>query len=189
MRTLLLALCLSAAPGLGLAQSTAPKAKPAQVARPAAVAKEAAKATPAATVSLLKSGILLDLPKGWTSEGGSGPDESYTLLSPDQVTTLMLFAVPAQDIEGALADLETTLSGVVKGAKLDEPAKGEVGGMPALMADGTATMDGHDVELGLLMVLNEKSQRVVFVVGFSLAGQAAYAQDVAAILHSVRRRP
>ena len=194
MRAGLFALPISLWSALALGQAPA---RPAQVARPAPVAPAApaapaaAKAPPAAkaaTVGLPQTGLTLELPKGWTSEATQGGTEAFVLLSPDQVTTLMLFGVPAAEMEAAMGDLEKTLRGVVTDAKLDEPAEGLVGGMPAIMADGKAKMDGNEVELGLLVVLNEARQRVLFIVGFSLPGKGeAYASDVAAILHSVRK--
>lgn len=179
------------APGLAAAQSPAKgptwtprEAKPARVAPPARVA---AQASPASEVRLSQAGIALALPKGWKAEKGAGDTEAYTLLSSDEVTTLMLFTVPAKDMQATLSDLDKTLQGAVTDATLDAPKEGLVGGMAALRAEGKGKVDGNEVELGLLVVLNEATQRVLVLVGFTLPGKGdGYAKDVAAILHSVR---
>jgi len=173
-----------------VAQSTVPNLKPAQVARPAAVAKKAAAAPTVTTLGLSRSKIAMDLPKGWSSEATKDADDAYVLLSPDGFTTLLLFSVPAPQMDAALSGLGEKLKGVVSEPTLQPASKGEVGGMPAMMADGTAKVDEHPVDLGVMMVLNESSQRVVFLVGFTVAKKGdAYAKDVAAILHSVRKAP
>lgn len=172
------------------AQSTVPNAKPAQVARPAAAAKRAAAAPTVTTLGLSNSKIAMDLPKGWSTEATKDADDAYVLLSPDGFTTLLLFSVPAPQMDAALAGLGNKLKGVVSEPTLQPASKGEVGGMPAMMADGTAKVDEHPVDLGVMMVLNESSQRVVFLVGFTVANKGdAYAKDVAAILNSVRKAP
>lgn len=185
MRRLLLACALvSGLPTVAGAQSSARPAKKAATAKAARVARPAAKAR---ELAVEQAGMTMLLPTGWSSERAPGETEAYTLLGPDGVTTLMLFTVPARDTEAAIGDLDKTLRGVVTEASLDEPRKGEVGGMAALMADGQGKVDGHDVDLGLLLVFNEGRQRVLFIVGFSLPGQSGdYAKDVAAILHSVK---
>jgi hypothetical protein len=160
--------------------------RPAQVARPARAAKSAAAAALARELQLPQTGMSMLLPQGWSTEK-TGP-EAWVLLSKDEVTTLMLFSVPARDMQGAMADLEKTVSGKVKDVRLDPTKEGLVGGMAALMADGKGKVDGHEVELGLLIVLNEDRQRVLFIVGFSLPDKAqSYAEDVAGLLHSVRK--
>ncbi len=172
------------------AQSTVPNLKPAQVARPAAVAKQAAAAPTVTTLGLSRSKIAMDLPKGWSSEATKDADDAYVLLSPDGFTTLLLFSVPAPQMDAALSGLGEKLKGVVSEPTLQPASKGEVGGMPAMMADGTAKVDAHPVDLGVMMVLNDSSQRVLFLVGFTVADKGDdYAKDVAAILHSVRKEP
>lgn len=186
MRALASLFVLALVPGVASAQRPA---RPAQVARPAPAAKaapQAAAAAPAATtpdLHLEQTGIGLIVPAGWTSEATGA--ETFVLLGPDGVTTLMLFGVPAKDMEGAMKDLKRLVSGKVTAVKLEPTKDGRVGGMPAVMADGKGQVDGHDVDLGVMLVLNEARQRVLFLVGFTLPGKGDYGKDLADMLNSV----
>ncbi len=75
------------------------------------------------------------------------------IMSPDESVLMVFTAVPAPDLNEALAVLDKQLSETITDSEVSGFSETQLHGMPALFANGKGVMDGTPVELGVALVL------------------------------------
>ncbi len=107
--------------------------------------------------------IELEIPSTWNQEREG---ESLMIMSPDETVLMVFTAVPAPDLNEALAVLDKQLSETITDSEVSGFSETQLHGMPALFADGKGVMDNTPVELGVALVL-APDDKVLIALGLA----------------------
>lgn len=188
----LLSLALALLPGCKRGgESTQPEPAPgepeqASAASDAPAGDDAQAQTGPAAVRHPGAALELDIPSSWKQELDG---ESLMIMSPDEGVLMVFTAVPAADLEDALAALDKQLAETITDSEVNGFSETQLNGMPALFADGAGKMDGAPVELGVALVLTPDG-KVVIALGLAQPGvPQETGQQLTQILRSLRPAP
>lgn len=114
------------------------------------------------------SGVVVDIPNNWNV---SGDEHSLSASSKDDLAHMHFIVMPADSMEAALNSLDAELGKVVQGLTHGEAEQINLNGMQAVSVDGKGTVEGHGVEVGV-MVIKTPKDKVLMVFGL-IADQGA----------------
>jgi len=129
------------------------------------------------------SGVTVDIPRSWKVTGDANSLQAKTK---DGNAAVFMRVMPAEKAEAALAALDAELSKVVQDLKHNAAEELEVNGLKAYWVDGTGQVDGHNVEVDVILVQTPKGQSLL-VFGI-IAEEAAKKQHkgMVRILRSIK---
>lgn len=130
-----------------------------------------------------ESGVVIDIPGSWNV---SGDDNSLHAQTKDELAHMFFQVMPADSMESALNALDGELAKVVQNLTHDEAKQTKVNGMEAVSVDGKGTVEGHPVELGVLVIKTPKD-KVLLVFGMvSEEGLKKHAKGLTRILRGIK---
>lgn len=139
----------------------------------------------AQTTLTSKSGLKVTVPADWKHEVDN--QDVLTMSSADENVALTFVDIPANALDAALGEAEKMLKKVVQNFK--EKGEGKeikLNGLPAFMGEGTGTMDGHAVEVGVVLVKN--NDHVLFVFGLGIKAHLdKHNNAIGQIINSIKR--
>ena len=131
------------------------------------------------------SGLSVTVPAGWSHEVDD--DDVLTITSPDENIGITFIDLPVDAVEAALEELENIVSQTV--TDFHPEGEGEVitlNGRDGFAVSATAKYEGHDVELGILLLDNKNHILLVFGMGTPDAMEK-YGQSLDAVITSIGR--
>ena len=128
------------------------------------------------------AGVTIAVPAGWRV---SRTSDTMSLLSPSGAVLMMFFVVEADELEVALRAMDKTIAGYIDDPEIENRRKTEINGMNAIVADGSGTMDGERVEVGIALALTPIG-KVLIVLGLARASAPPERQqEVQRIIRSI----
>ena len=130
----------------------------------------------AADIKVDEAGVKLSTPTKWKTTSQDGTVE---LESPDETVNVVMTAMPAAGIEAAAGMVtEAILAAGMTDFTHSDWEEVELNGMPGIVADGKAKIEGIEVELGLAFILSspEKSLMIFAIIlpGSSPSNEKAF---------------
>ena len=107
------------------------------------------------------AGVQVNIPGNWKV---TGDEHSLSASTKDDLAHLYFIVMPAESMEADLNSLDAELAKVVQGLTHGEAEKTELNGMEAIHVDGHGTVEGHGVEVGV-MVVKSPTGKIVLVLG------------------------
>ncbi|MCO4770069.1 MAG: hypothetical protein KDA24_08580 [Deltaproteobacteria bacterium] len=111
--------------------------------------------------------VKIAVPKGWTSQE---EDDVLTLSAADESVQVLFTILEASAIDAALDELGSELDEMIKNPRFEEPEDAVFAGMPARILEGTGTIEGTAVELGLALI-DTPADKVLLVLGLGEEGR------------------
>jgi predicted Zn-dependent protease len=137
------------------------------------------------TMTHKASHISFWVPEGWSVENHEG--DALALKDAKDEVGLLLFAVDARDLKGAMAALDQTIDKTVTDVKMSGPAKKvTINGMEASVADGAGKVDGKPVELSVLLVKTPANKFLAIFGAIETSKKKAHEADLRKILASLK---
>jgi predicted Zn-dependent protease len=131
-----------------------------------------------------ESGVKVDIPNDWNV---SGDDHALEASTKDDLAHLYFIVMPAGSMEAALDSLDAELGKVVQDLSHGEPELMKLNGMDAVTVEGKGKVEGHAVEIGV-MVVKTPSGKVLLVFGLvAQQGTAKHQRALGGILKSIKR--
>ncbi len=114
-----------------------------------------------------EAGVQYHLPDAWKTEM-QGP--MVSTISPDETVFAIFLGVDQPALEAMMDELDGMLDEMgIKNFQGGEPQEGKANGMPVFAAEGTGTMEGQAIEVGLAIVVPPNGKALV-LIGFSEKG-------------------
>lgn len=107
------------------------------------------------------AGVVVDIPGSWTV---TGDEHSLSADTKDGHAHLSFIIMPAESVEAAMNALDAELSKSIQNLKHDAGRDVTINGMQGHSVDGTGTVDGHAVEVGV-MILKTPTGKILVVFG------------------------
>ncbi|AFM11486.1 hypothetical protein [Turneriella parva] len=142
----------------------------------------------AGTVSAKKyphpdSGVVVDIPGSWDVSGDANSLHAQTK---DGHAHMFFQVMDADNMEAALSALDGELNKVVQNLSHDEAKQTKINGMKALSIDGKGTVEGHNVELGILVIQTPKNKELLVFGMVSEEGLKKYQKGLTRILRGIK---
>ncbi len=130
-----------------------------------------------------ESGVTVDIPRSWKVTGDANSLQAKTK---DGNAAVFLKVLPAEKAEAALATLDAELAKTIQDLKHNPAEELEVNGLRAYWIDGTGSVDGHSVEVDVILVQTPNGHSLL-VFGI-IAAEAAEKQHkgMVRILRSIK---
>jgi len=130
-----------------------------------------------------ESGVVVDIPGSWQV---SGDDHSLHAQTKDGHAHMFFQVTEADSMEAALNALDGELNKVVQNMTHDEAKDTKVNGMKAVSIDGKGTVEGHNVELGILVIQTPKNKALIVFGMVSEEGLKKYEKGLMRILRGIK---
>lgn len=130
-----------------------------------------------------ESGVVVDVPNSWNV---SGDENSLSASTKDDLAHLYFVVMPADSMEAALNSLDAELGKVVQNLSHGEAQQIDLNGMQAVTVEGKGTVEGHGVEVGVMVVKTPKD-KVLMVFGLiAEQGSKKHHKALVKILNSLK---
>lgn len=131
-----------------------------------------------------ESGVSVDIPNNWKV---SGDANSLNAETKDGEAALFFQVMGADNVDAALAALDGELAKVVQDLKHGEGKNVKMNGMQGKSVEGTGTVSGKPVEVGVI-VLKTPKDKVLLVFGIvSKAAVKKHQRALTGILKSIKK--
>ena len=115
------------------------------------------------------AGVKVWVPDNWAKDGD---EDSLIVNDPNEEIMFAFLVVDASETEAALEALETELSEIVSNVQTEDDGEEiQLNGMDGFVLDGTGSVEGTPVELGV-MLLETPSGKVLMVLAIVEASKA-----------------